>query len=182
MNFISINGLGIDKDTQLKPQVYILPEGITIDSDKVTLEGQGATIMSSDKTGQGIKILGRKNVVLKNLHVINYYHGISIQQSVGIEISNCTITQTAEIQSNTLFLDIWKPTDESYGGGIYLKEVTHAKIHDNDLQHQMNGLLSYQCKRLNVTNNLANYCSGFGFHLFDTSDSLFALNCAAYCC
>jgi parallel beta-helix repeat protein len=46
----------------------------------------------------------------------------------------------------------------------------------------MNGILSYQCSRLDVTKNIANYCSGFGFHLFETSDSTFANNHADYCC
>ncbi len=78
---------------------------------------------------------------------------------------------TTEIQSNTLFLDIWKPAADAYGGAIFLEQVTDANIHDNDLQHQMNGILSYQCRNLKMTNNLANYCSGFGFHLFETSDS-----------
>ena len=174
--------LTITKDTQLEPRVYFLPEGISIVSDNVTLDGQGATIMGINKAGEGIKVSGRKNVTIKNLRVLNYYHGISIQKSEGIEISNCTITGTAEIPSNTLFLDIWKSASDSYGGGIFLQEVTDAKIYDNDLQHQMNGLLSYQCQRLEVTNNLANYCSGFGFHLFDTSDSSFADNYADYCC
>jgi parallel beta-helix repeat protein len=81
-----------------------------------------------------------------------------------------------------LFLDIWKPAVEAYGGGIFLEQVIDAKIHDNDLQHQMNGILTYQCKKLHVTNNLANYCSGFGFHLFETCDSTFANNYADYCC
>ena len=177
-----MNGLRINQDTQLEPKVYLLPEGITIDSDNVTLDGQGATIIGMDKTGEGIRVFGRKNITIKNLRIMNYYHGVSIRESQGIEIHNCTITSTAEIQSNTLFLDIWKPAADSYGGGILLQEVTDAKIYDNDLQHQMNGLLSYQCKRLNVTNNLANYCSGFGFHLFETSESTFADNYADYCC
>ena len=46
----------------------------------------------------------------------------------------------------------------------------------------MTGLLSYQCRKLEVTSNIANYCSGFGFHLFETSDSTFANNYADYCC
>jgi parallel beta-helix repeat protein len=177
-----MNGLRINKDTQLEPQVYVLPEGITIDSDHVTLDGRGATIMESDKTGQGIKISGRKNVIIKNLRLMNYYHGISIKKSTGIEICNCTITSTSEIQSNTLFLDIWKSAVDAYGGAIFLEQVTDSKIHDNDLQHQMNGLLSYQCKGLEVANNVANYCSGFGFHLFETSDSTYTNNYADYCC
>jgi len=177
-----MDGLRINKDTQLEPQVYILSEGMTIDSDNVTLDGQGGTIMGTDKTGEGIRVSGRKNITIKNLRVMNYYHGVSIKQSKEIEISNCTITSTAEIPSNTLFLNIWKPAANAYGGGIFLQEVTEARIHGNDLQHQMNGFLSYQCKRLEVMNNFANYCSGFGFHLFETSDSTFEDNYADYCC
>ena len=177
-----MDGIKITRDTQLEPQVYLLPEGITIDEDNVTLDGRGATIVGNDKTGQGIRVSGRKNVTIKNLRVMNYYHGVSVKKSEGIEIFDCTISGTSEIQSNTVFLDIWKPAIDSYGGAIFLEQVTDAKIHDNDLGHQMNGILSYQCKRLEVTKNLANYCSGFGFHLFETSDSTFVQNYADYCC
>jgi parallel beta-helix repeat protein len=178
----SMNELKINKDTQLEPKVYLIPEGITIDSDNVTLDGQGATIMGSDKTGQGIRVSGRKNIIIKNLRVMNYYHGVSIKKSKEIEICNCTITSTSEIQSNTLFLDVWKPAVNAYGGAIFLDQVTDTKIHDNDLQHQMNGILSYQCKGLHINNNNASYCSGYGFHLFETCDSTFADNYADYCC
>jgi parallel beta-helix repeat protein len=177
-----MNGLRIHVDTQLEPRIYVLPEGITIDSNNVTLDGRGATIIGADKTGTGITVRGRKNIIIKNLRVMNYYHGISIKESQAIEIHHCTITSTAEIQSNTLFLDIWKPAGEAYGGAIFLEQVTDAKIYDNDLQHQMNGVLSYQCKGLDLTNNVANYCSGFGFHLFETSSSTFTNNYADYCC
>src|SRR5262245_43982812 len=102
-----MDGLTIHSDTQLEPKLYILPEGITIDSDNMTLDGNGATIMGTDKTAsEGIKVIGRKNIVVKNLRVLNYYHGIAVKQSTGIEIADCTITLTTEIQSNTLFLDI----------------------------------------------------------------------------
>lgn len=178
-----MNGLRITQDTELEPKIYMLPEGITIDADDVTLDGHGATIMGTSRiANQGIHISGRKNVIIKNLRVLNYYHGISIQQSSGIEMFDCTISLTTEIQSNTLFLDIWKPATDAYGAAIFLEQVTDASIHDNDLQHQMNGVLSYQCKRLKIKNNLANYCSGFGFHLYETCDSTFENNYADYCC
>jgi parallel beta-helix repeat protein len=178
-----MDGLTIYQDTKLEPKVYLFPDGITIDSDNVTLDGRGATLMGTHKAAsQGIKASGRKNITIKNLRILNYYHGISIKRSTGIEISNCIVTLTTEIQSNTQFLDIWKPAADSYGGAIFLEQVTDASIHDNDLQHQMNGLLSYQCQKLNIRNNLANYCSGFGFHLFETSDSTYTDNYADYCC
>jgi parallel beta-helix repeat protein len=174
--------LQIKRDTQLEPKVYLLPEGITIDSDNITLDGQGATLIGTGKTGEGINAAGRKNITIKNLHMMNYYHGISIKRSSKLEITNCTIASTSESPSNTLFLDIWKPAADAYGAAIFLDEVADAEIHDNDLQHQMNGILSYHCKRLVVKNNIANYCSGFGFHLYETCDSTFADNYADYCC
>ena len=178
-----MNELQITQSTKLEPQVYILPDGITIDADNVTLDGQGATIMGSDESrGEGIRVKGRKNVVIKNIRVLNYHHGISVQNSNSIEISDCTISETDEIPSNTLFLDIWKPASESYGAGIFLEQVTDAKIQDSDLQHQMNGVLSYGCKRLDIRNNNASYCSGFGFHIFETRDSIYESNYADYCC
>ena len=177
-----MDGLRISQDTQLEPRVYMLPEGITIDSDDVVLDGRGATLLGVGQQGAGIRVSGRKNLVIKNLRLLNYYHGISIRKSRDIEIHNCSLTGTAEIQPNTLFLDIWKPAADAYGGAIYLEQVTNARIHDNDLQHQMNGILSYQCKGLEVKNNVANYCSGFGFHLFETSDSTYINNYADYCC
>src|SRR5688500_13048927 len=177
-----MNGLRITKDTQLEPRVYLLPEGITIDSDNITLDGQGATILGTDKAGEGVRAAGRNNITIKNLRLMKYYHGISIKNSRKLEIANCTVTSTAEIQSNTLFLDIWKSVSDAYGAAIFLNEVSDAEIHDNDLQHQMNGILSYHCKNLVVRNNNASYCSGFGFHLYDTSESTCADSYADYCC
>src|SRR6266545_6526811 len=161
-----MNVLTINKNTQLEPKIYILPEGITIDSDNVTLDAHGATIMGTDKTAsQGIKVSGRKNIIIKNVRILNYYHGISIKKSKGIEICDCTITLTTEIQSNTLFLDIWKPAADSYGGAIFLEQVTDANIHDNDLQHQMNGVLmdkSFDIRTIEVVLSglrCANHCA-----------------------
>src|SRR5574342_613030 len=89
LDTVSMNELRVSQDTRLEPKVYLLPEGITIDSDNLTLDGQGAIIMGMDKTGQGIKVSGRKNITIKTLRVMNYYHGISIEKSREIEISTC---------------------------------------------------------------------------------------------
>src|SRR5919108_2219600 len=88
-----MNELTIYQDTQLEPRVYVLPGGITIDSNNVTLDGRGATIVGTDKTAsKGIRISGRKNITIRNLRILNYYHGISIKKSVGVKIRDCTIT------------------------------------------------------------------------------------------
>ena len=56
-----MNELRITTDTQLEPRPYILPGGITIDLDNITLDGNGATIMGVDKTNsQGINFWAKK--------------------------------------------------------------------------------------------------------------------------
>src|SRR5262245_33768465 len=123
-----------------------------------------------------------KNVTLKNLRLLNYYHGIYAENCQNLTITGCQVTATAEIAPSTIFLDIWQPVEQTYGGGILLWRVSHGQVDHNDLQHQMNGLLTYACDHLEVHHNLANYCSGFGFHLFETNDSRFTQNYADFCC
>jgi len=44
-----MNGITIKQNTKLEPKVYLLADGITIDSDNVTLDGHGAIIMGRIK-------------------------------------------------------------------------------------------------------------------------------------
>ncbi len=174
--------LVIKKDTALQPGVYNLPHGLTIAADGVTLEGNGALLVGSQRTGRGVTVEGHSRVTIKNLRLQNYYHGLYASRCRELTIEDCGITATAEPPPNTIFLDIWRPADKAYGGGILLEQIEHARIVGNDLQHQMNGLLTYGCRVLTVQRNVANYSSGFGFHLHGTSDCLFEDNYADFCC
>ncbi|MCL4869752.1 MAG: right-handed parallel beta-helix repeat-containing protein [Anaerolineae bacterium] len=176
------NGLVITEDTTLAPGVYFLPNGITIASDNLTLDGNGAVLVGQKQQGCGLTLFNQKQVTVKNLGLQGYYHGIYANRCDFLTITGCTIRHTGEIRANTIFLDIWRPADKPYGGAIYLRDVRNSTLSQNDLQHQMNGLLSYHCRQLRVVENNASYNSGFGFHLYETSDSLFQDNVADYCC
>jgi parallel beta-helix repeat protein len=179
---VPVNGMQISRDTVLQPGAYLLPQGLTIAADDVTLDGRGAVLVGANQSGRGVTLSGRKNVTLKNLRMQGYYHGLYAHQCQNLTIQNCQFTGTAEVLPNTIFLDIWKTADDAYGGGIFLWEVNLSRVLHNDLQHQMNGLLTYQCRDLEVDGNVANYCSGFGFHLYETSHSVFTNNYADFCC
>jgi parallel beta-helix repeat protein len=172
----------ITEDTTFDPGTYILPGGITIAASGITLDGRGAILIGQGRAGRGVTVTGQQDVTIKNLGLREYYHGIYARQCQNLTISGCQITSTAEVAANTLFLDIWLPAEHAYGGAILLWEVTGAVIATNDVQHQMNGLLTYGCRELAVRDCLASYSSGFGFHLFATSDSLFEGNTADFCC
>ena len=179
---IPTDGMVLTGDTVFQPGTYYLPHGITIASDGITLDGSGALLVGQQRTGQGVNIENCSGVTIKNLCLQEFYHGLHAEHSRELTIANCRITSTAEVQPNTIFLNIWLPADKAYGGGILLREVKDSLILSNDLQHQMSGLLAYGCRHLTVRNNVASYSSGAGFHLHETCDSLFENNYADFCC
>lgn len=172
----------LTQSTTLEPRLYEIPEGITLAADGLTLDGNGATIIASSPAHNGITLTGRDAITIKNLTLLGFHHGLHARACTRLTIENCRFTHTAEQPPNTAFLDIFRPPEDPYGGGILLWNVTHSRIEHNDLSHQMCGLLTYHCQNLTVRHNLANYNSGFGFHLFGTTDSLFEDNYADFCC
>jgi len=176
------DGMVIEQDTVFRQGVYYIPNGIVIGADNVTLDGNGALLVGKKRNGHGVTIERYSGVTIKNLKLREYEHGIWARKGSGLTITGCQITSTREEPPNSRFLDIWLNAEQAYGGGILLREIAESEIAGNDLQHQMSGLLTYHCKQLTVRNNVANYCSGFGFHLHATSDSLFEGNYADFCC
>lgn len=176
------DGMSITADARVEPGVYFLPNGLTIAAGGVTLDGNGAVLIGHDRRGVGVTVDGHADVTIRNLGLRDYYHGIAARNTPTITIRDNRITSTAEVEANTIFLDIWRDVANPYGGAILLDHVDDGVILDNDLQHQMCGLLSYHCRRLNVARNNASYNSGYGIHLYDTSDSVYEDNYADYCC
>jgi len=179
---IPSDNLEITRDTVFQPGNYVLPNGVRIAADHVTLDGNGAVLVGSGRAGCGVTVLNCQDVTIKNLRILEYGHGIYVGGCRNLSIMDCQVTASVEVPANTIFLDIWLPLERAYGGGILLAGTEDSTVTRNDLQHQMNGLLSYGCRRLTVSNNNASYCSGWGFHLYETSDSLYEDNVADYCC
>jgi parallel beta-helix repeat protein len=175
------DGMAITADTAFAPGVYYLPNGLTVAADGVTLDGGGALLVGAG-AGRGVSLRGRGGVTIKNLRLSGYYHGIYAEACAGLTLARCEARATAELPANTLFLDIWRPAEKAYGGGVMLVGARDSLVAQCDLQHQQSGLLCYGCARLTIRDSIASYCSGFGFHLFDTSDCTVERNCADYCC
>lgn len=178
---VPTDGMILREDTRLEPGVYYLPAGIRIAADHVTLDGNGAVIIGDSRTGTGVSVDGHDHVTIRNVRIRDFYHGITVRECKHPTLDGNQISSTAEVPANTIFLNIWLPADEAYGGGILLDRVEGGEIVGNDLQHQMNGLLCYGCRQIHVRRNNASYCSGYGIHLFETSDSVFEENWADYC-
>ncbi len=176
------NLLRIDRDVTFEPGIYFLPDGLHITASDLTVDGNGATLVGTGQEGRGISIIGQHGVTIRNITLLNYRHGIYAAEACQLAIEHCAVHQTAELAANSAFLNIWRPVEQAYGGGILLHRVEDALLTGNDLQHQMNGLLAYHSRYLKLENNIANHCSGFGFYFHDTHASLVVDNCADFCC
>ncbi len=173
--------LSVRESTTIDSGNYFLPNGITIEANDIAIDGNGAHLVGLNRKGVGIQLEGCRNVTLRNFRISEFYHGIICKDCSGILIENCEINSTAEVAANTIFLDIWLPSDRAYGGAILLTGCVDCEIRDNNFQHQQSGILTYHCRNLKVINNLVNYNSGYGIHLYNTCDSLFERNSADYC-
>jgi parallel beta-helix repeat protein len=177
-----IDGMDIAESVRFEPGSYLLPRGVRIVRDAVNIDGAGATLIGENQSGRGICVEGRSDCAIRGVSIRDYYHGIHARDCQGLQISDCDISRTSEIASNTIFLDIWLPAEESYGGAVCLINCSDAAIQRSRLEHQMNGILTYGCSRLEVSGNLCNYNSGWGIHLYNTCDSVFESNSCDYCC
>lgn len=174
------DGMEIREDTRLTPGVYVLPRGLRIAADGVTLDATGATLVG---TGQGIAVHveGRRGVTVRGLSALRYTWGIRADDCDDFTVTGCTITRTAELEPFQYFLYLWKPVEESYGGAILLNNVRGGLIAENDLQHQQNGVLLYNCRDLTVRDNNASFNSGWGVYLSGSSDNRIERNTLDFC-
>lgn len=175
------NGMLITENTVLASGVYYLPDGIRITADNITLEGKETTLISDKKLGAAIQANGRSGLTIRNLSIRGYYHGIRIEEAENITLENLNIRDTSEIGGVETFLYLWKPIEEVYGGAILLHKVKNSRVQSCDVQHQLNGILLYDCKNLSVQENNASFNSGWGIYLSHTHESLIQSNRLDFC-
>lgn len=173
---VPTDGMVVREDTRFAPGVYTLPNGLSIETDGVTLEGDQTLIVSPEQKGVGIRATGRKGITVRGLRLSGYYHGIRFDDCTDVTIEDVQVRGTHEIEGIDTFLYLWLPIEEVYGGAILLHNVRGGAVRNCDLQHQMNGILLYGCAKLTVERNNASFNSGWGVYLSATSDSVIADN------
>ncbi len=176
-----IDGMILTEDTTFAPGVYTLPNGIAIGADNITIQGTDTLIVSSKQAGVGIRAEGRSGITIRDLRLSGYYHGIRCDDCRGVTIERVKIRDTMEIEGIDTFLYLWLPIEQAYSGAIVLHGVRGGAVRGCDLQHQMNGLLLYDCAELTVEQNNASFNSGWGVYLSRTSDSLIQSNQLDFC-
>ena len=178
---IPADGMEIREDTRFAAGVYVLPNGLSVAADGITLEGDNTLILSAEGRGIGIQAQGRKGITLRGLRLSGYYHGVRCDDCTDVTIENIQVRSTYEIEGIDTFLYLWLPLEKVYSGAILLNNVRGGLVRNCDLQHQMNGILLYGCTNLTIERNNASFNSGWGVYLSATNDSQIADNQLDFC-
>src|SRR5664279_607359 len=175
------DGMEIREDTEFAPGTYILPHGLTISSDNVTISGKGVFLISAAHEGVGISARGRHGVTIRDMAISGYYHGIRLDDCADVKIENVTVRNSAEIAGISTFLYLWQPLTNAYGGAILLNNVQRGSVRGCDVQHQMHGIQLYGCSGLTIEGNNASFNSGWGIYLSASSENVVEDNQLDFC-
>jgi parallel beta-helix repeat protein len=175
------DGMVITQDTTFAPGVYFLPNGLTIGADDVTVDGNGALIVSNKQENVAIHAEGRRNVRVHNLSISGFYHGLRFDECTNVTVEKVKVRDTWEIEGIDTFLYLWLPIEQVYGAAILLHRVTGGAVRDCDFQHQLNGVLHYGVNGVTVERVNASFNSGWGVYMSASNECTIADNQLDFC-
>ncbi len=108
-----------------EPGVYTLMNNITasgtciiLNSDNITLDGQGYTLNGPD-SNIGVSIIGRTNITIQNLSTIGFMHGLSLNSS-----NNSMLTDINTLDHECTL------TGASYSWGVIISNSNNNTLRD----------------------------------------------------
>lgn len=157
-----------------------LAETVEIDSDGITLDGNGHSITGSG-TGFGVHLNIKNFVTVKNLNITNFTNGINLAFANNNHITANSISGNGDngifslfsrnntYDANSLFANSnW---------GINLVAFSNSNdIFDNLVENNGNGLALFSSSSNVLTGNTIRQNGGFGINLFNSSNNLIYRN------
>lgn len=137
-------------------------EAVEIDSDNLTLNGNGHVITGTNNNWSGIYLPGRKNVTITNLTLTSFSYGIVLSNARNITIQNCTITNNSnygiQTQSGLGYTDgvlIANNTISNNGGtGIWATWAYHTVVRNNTISNNRGYGVSTSTQGTTITDNV----------------------------
>ena len=130
-------------DSLNRPVIIIKGDNITVDFNKAYLQGSINKQLPNEFYGLAILIKGN-NITIKNAKISGYKVAVMAEECKNLKIENSDFSYNyrQQLQSNWQHEDVsdWmsyhhNENDEwlRYGAGIYLKDCSRVKIHNNTI-------------------------------------------------
>ena len=154
---------------------------IEVSSDGVELDLGGAVLDGEDFTGSGIYVHDCEGVIIRNGVIKGFYYGVRVENVRQLTIESCVVSDNHNPRDVGWLPDTIDPVEDSFGGGIYLREVSGGLIEGNHLGNNFNGIDLVRCEGNTVRNNDASHCGNVGIHLLKSSGNTVDRNRADHC-
>ena len=152
----------------------ISTSGILLDLSGVVLDGEGSG-------GAGISVRDCEDVTVQNGVIKGFHYGIRAENVTRLSISNCVVSDNDNPIDAGWLPDTDSPVEEGFGGGIYLRRVTHSVIENNQVNNNFNGISLINSQHNVIGGNHASYCGNVGIYLLAASYNEILHNLCEHC-
>ncbi|MHC4501103.1 MAG: right-handed parallel beta-helix repeat-containing protein, partial [Planctomycetota bacterium] len=167
-----------DPDTKTATLTQDVYETIIIDSDGITLNGNGRSVIGSG-TGSGVHLYQKSNVTITDLTIEGFYYGIYLRESTNnILIGNTANSNRYGIyllySNNSTLIANTANSNNSYG--IYLYDSGSSTLTENTTSNNFHGIYLYVSGSNTLTGNTANSNWYYGINLVGSGTSTLSGN------
>jgi len=167
--------------------IVIEGNGITVDFNRATLQGNADAANPDKFTGIAIEVRNSTNVTIRNLRVRGYKIAIIARNVDGLTIENSDLSYNyrPRLHSTQQKEDVadWLSYHQNnkdewlrYGAGVYLANCNNAKISACHITGNQNALLMRDCNNAQIMNNDFSFNSGLGIGLYRCSGNKISYN------
>ena len=165
---------GLQATPSQETVIEVCTDGVTLDLSGVVLDGR-------DSGGVGILVHDCKDVTIVNGVVIGFHYGIRAENVANLNIQGCVVSDSANPLDAGWLPDTEAPVEEGFGGGIYLYNVSHSVIENNQVNNNFNGISLVRSEHNVIGGNHASYCGNVGIYLLMSSRNEVLHNLAEHC-
>ena len=137
------------------------------DTYNVMLDGDSCTVDGTSYSGYMIKINNSHHITIKNFDsVFHYKYAVYITNSHHITIHGNDFSGNKVDSSG--WIDVWANYNQALGGGVMMYQTRAARIFDNTMKLQNDGVALYHCDSINIYNNDFDWNTSYGIRMFWT--------------
>lgn len=133
----------------------------------VVLDGDSCIVDGLNYTGYMIRISNSKRVTIRNFDsVFRYKYAVYITNSSEIDIMGNDFSRNKADSSG--FIDVWANYNAALGGGVMMYQSRGARIYDNTMKYQNDGVALYHCDSIVIHDNDFAWNTSYGIRMFWT--------------
>ncbi len=154
--------------------IEVSANDILLDLSGVVLDGEGSG-------GVGISVHDCENVTIINGVIKGFHYGIHAANVTNLNVQGCVVPDNTNPLDTGWLPDTEEPVEEGFGGGIYLFQVSHSVIENNQVNNNFNGISLVRSDHNVIGGNHASYCGNVGIYLLKSSHNEVLHNLAEHC-